>query len=152
MRLDAEHPLNLGLLAYLRRDGRGNRPPVAAPSSVPNADMNCGSHPDIVERVWDQLGGALPPSCRCLVYGNPALVHDKSGVVLALALGTEYALLLPNGCMADADKKEMERARVYKTSGVRLDLGDFGPTWRFGRWNRVEEEWVLEVYLGMEAV
>ncbi len=110
--------------------------------------MGCGSHPDIVERVWDQLSAALPKSCRCLVHGTPALVHDKLGVVLGLTLGTEYALLLPNGRMPDADKKAMERVHVYKTSRVTLDLGDFGPCWRFGRWNREEEEWMQEVYLG----
>jgi hypothetical protein len=39
-----------------------------------------GSHPDVVERLWKQLGPALPEDCR--------------GIVLALGMGTQYGLQL----------------------------------------------------------
>ena len=47
-----------------------------------------------MERVWDQLGAALP-ECRALLGGHPVLAHAGSDVVFAFALGTAYAVWIP---------------------------------------------------------
>jgi hypothetical protein len=56
MWIDTAHPANALLLRHyaLRKS-----PIIAPPSSVSDPYWNCGSHPDVVERVWDQLGSVL---------------------------------------------------------------------------------------------
>lgn len=56
-----------------------NLPAVATPDD-PSRDYyrEAGAHPDIVERLWDQLGKNLPASSKALVFGTPALVHQAS--------------------------------------------------------------------------
>ncbi|MCC6487462.1 MAG: hypothetical protein IT364_08170, partial [Candidatus Hydrogenedentes bacterium] len=94
MKLDTAHPMNRLAIEYFRhREDRSPAPPpLAAPNEHPDPYMGAGSHPDIVERVWDVLGASLPRDCRALVYGTPALVHPAVGVVIALAYGTQYAI------------------------------------------------------------
>jgi hypothetical protein len=63
--------------------GRGPRPAdghplLGTPGSVADVHLRQGSHPDVVQRVWDVLGAALPGPCRCLVLGTPALLDDRS--------------------------------------------------------------------------
>lgn len=57
--------------------------------------MQLGSHPDIVSRIWDELGNSLPLDCKAIVYGNPALVNPQNGIILALGYGTRYAIRIP---------------------------------------------------------
>lgn len=142
--LDEAHPENAVLLAWLARDG--HRTPIARPSSVADAFTQCGSHPDVVERVWDQLGAGLPRAARALVYGRPGLVHERRGLVLALALGTQYALRLPVGVVAEAEGAGLRSVHVYRTVGERVDVGAWGGTWRFGAWVREEAGWVVAVH------
>ena len=54
--------------------------------------MQLGSHPDAVQRVWDNLDGVLPEDCRAIVYGTAVLVDPNSDVVFAMSYGTAYAL------------------------------------------------------------
>ena len=66
------------------------RPPPPLSQTVdqaPHPIFGLGTHPDIVSRLW-ALEGALPQSCRRLVWGFPALVHPRTGVIFALAFGT----------------------------------------------------------------
>lgn len=86
MIIDNVSPMNQGVLEYLGRGAKAGHAVVAAPGSVPDPYLCQGSHPDIVQRVWDDLGGALPAKCRCLVYGTPAIVHDRSGIVMRYAM------------------------------------------------------------------
>ncbi len=151
--LALDHSENRGVLAYLGRPERARFGPIARPSSVPDPYRGCGSHPDIVERVWDDLGRDLPRASRALVYGNPALVHATAGLVLAVALGTQYALRLPRARHDEAARAAMKSVHLYRTSGVTLDLGQWGPSWRFGTWGAREREWLQELYaeLGREV-
>ena len=73
---------NEQVLRYLKRANR-DAPDIAAHDSIPNPYYQCGCHPDIVERVWDQIGAAMPAECRCLVTGMPALVHPAAGRIEA---------------------------------------------------------------------
>src|SRR5437870_12512694 len=99
--VDTQHPANQAVLQSLGRKKEG-RKVIAPPSSVKDPYRGCGSHPEIVERVWDQLGTELPQDCRCLLYRTPALVHPVSGVVLTVSYGTQYCIRLPKGTLAAA--------------------------------------------------
>lgn len=148
--LDLGHPENRGVLAYLGRGERA-RAPIARPSSVPDAYQGCGCHPDVVERVWDGLGRALPRASRALVFGTPALVHVGSGVVLAVGLGTSYALRLPAAALSEPASATLECARTFRTAGQHLDLAPWGPRWRFGAYLAREPAWVGEATLELDA-
>jgi hypothetical protein len=146
-RLDPEHPENRGVLAYLARF-RPDAPPIARPSSVPDPYSGCGSHPDVVEHLWDGLGAGLPRAARALVHGGPALVHPGTGLVVAVTLGTQYALRLPQARLATTT---LAARHVYRTSGDVLELADFGPAWRFGAFGASEREWVAELFAELDA-
>lgn len=126
--VDCEHPANQGVLQSLRR-WKWGRKLIAPPSSV-------GTHPDVLERLWDELGARVPPKCRCLVYGVPALVHDLSGVALAVANGTYYRLRVPRGTAAAA-RRTGARPIVYK---------GFGKGWIWGHFLSAEADWLRAVY------
>jgi len=103
--------------------------------------LSLGSHPDIVERVWDSLSSALSGKSRCIVYGTPALIAPGSGVILALALGTSYALRVTPDAYAEALRRGAETSHAYRTDGVMLDLAKvFGPGWIFGSWRNEEPQ------------
>lgn len=148
-RMEGAHPENRGVLAYLARGERAAAPLVALPSSVPDPIAGCGCHPDVVERLWDVLGAGLPRAARVLVHGTPALVSPRAGVLLAVGLGTSYALRLPREAR-DPEASALERVHVYRTAGVTLDLGAWGPSWRFGRWASAEPAWVVEAAAELE--
>jgi hypothetical protein len=104
-----------------------------------------GTHPDVVNRPWDELNAGLPDDARFLVGHGPALVHAHSGIVLALALGTQYALRLTDDGRDAALAAGAEVVHAFATSGGTLDLGaTFGPGWVFGSWDAREGAWMVE--------
>ena len=146
------HPENRGVLAYLEGGEGRRREPWAVPSSFDDPYLDCGCHPDVVERVWGALGQGLPRSCRALVYGTPALVHDVSGVVLATGLGTQYALRVPALRLEESTRAGLAKRHTYRTIAMTLELADFGPQWRFGAWHASEAAWLRESYDELAAV
>lgn len=163
--LDLEHPVHRGLIAYFRdasnaEDGDGDgdadadsaaAPEAAAPAIAPYEPgprpyLGMGSHPDIVTRVWDVLGAALPQDGRAIVFGAPSLVHAQRGIVLAMSFGTAYLLHLPPAIAAEAI------ARGYKTretwsDGAFTELAEtFGAGWVWGRWLDEEEAWLRAAF------
>jgi hypothetical protein len=141
-----DRPENVGVLDYLGR-GRGlqDLPVGQTPEEVDR--WHLGTHPRIVERLWDALDAALPGSGRCVIYGGPALVHPASGVVLAVGIGTQYALrLLPPDRVLAIDAGA-EVVHTFQTSGGRLDLAaTFGPDWAFGSFDAREPGWLVASY------
>lgn len=144
------HPANRGIIAYLR--GRSPRPagagPQAPPADITNPYYTLGTHPDLVERLWDDLGGMLPKDCRWVLYGAPVLAHHASGVVFGFAGGSHtYALRLPPAERAAAIAAGAATIHHYPAfpelgiEAAKLDLARFGPEWVFGRWLQGEEEW-----------
>ena len=137
---------NAGLIAYLAQYKSSPRPPVALPESIPMVYMNAGSHPDIVSRVWDELGADLPGECRLLVHGTPALVHCASGVVLAAALGTAYALRLPSSAV-EAALAAGAKTTTKWSGGRVLDVQqELGQDWILGSYEKAEVTWCREAY------
>lgn len=139
--LDLRHPENSGVLAWLASRAP-TAPPIQRPSAVPDPEAGAGAHPDVVERLWRQLGQALPRAARALVYGTPALVHPERGVVLAVAIGTTYALRIPPTAFQAAIARGLKRVHRFATVGQTLDLAAFGPSWCFGAWLDSERSWV----------
>src|SRR5437588_533054 len=91
-----DHLANAGALRYLGREWTSpDLPPVRPPAAVSDPYYTLGTHPDIVERLWAGLNKSLPEDCRWVVYRTPALVHPRSGAILAFGIGTGYALWLP---------------------------------------------------------
>ncbi len=127
--------------------------PSASPESVPDIYYNLGTHPDLVERLWDQLTVKLPAEYRWIVYGAPVLVHPSSGIIFAFAGGTHtYALRLPAREREEAlhaGAKRLYEYPAYPGLGIEastLDLDDIGKEWVFGGWFKGEEDWCLAAY------
>ena len=148
MHLDEQHALNQALLDRMRerKSGRAGILPIALPTAHADPYTGAGSHPDIVERVWDALGGSLPADCRALVYGTPALVEPRSGVVIAIAFGTAYALRIPARSIADALAAGCQLEQRWTGGGSTVAREEFGEGWLFGAWAATEKEWVRESY------
>lgn len=149
MRLDYKHPLNKGVLGHLIADRtrlRSTAVPIIVPDQHPDPYMRAGSHPDIVERVWDRLGSSLPVDCRALVYGSPALVHPMEGVVFALAYGTEYAIRIPNDALARAMDLGCATKRTWTGGGEMRIQEEMGMNWLFGCWADEEKQWIARTY------
>lgn len=145
MFVDEAVPANAGVLRY-RRASRGESPIIAAPDSVLAPYERLGSHPDIVERLWDALGAALPRDCRCIVLGTPALVHPETGIVLAVALGTQYGLRLAPDALGDARQAGAKTITRW-SDGAGFDIAAaFGPDWILGGWLPQEAAWCRRAY------
>ena len=142
-----ERAENAGVLRHLSGGWDGTRiGPSASPADVADPYMTLGTHPDVVERLWDELGGCLPEPCRWVVYGRPALVHPRSGIVFGFAGGTHtYALRLPPEERARAVQAGARREHTYG-DGSRLDLDALGDAWVLGAWLAPEPEWCLAAY------
>jgi hypothetical protein len=144
-----DRPENAGVLAYLG-PGRGleHLPVGQAPEGVDR--WHLGTHPDVVGRLWEALDGALPASGRCVIYGGPALVQPTSGIVLAVGIGTQYALRLLPVERALAVEAGAEVVHTFRTSGGTLDLAAaFGPDWVFGTFDDRELEWLAAAWRGL---
>lgn len=140
MNVIVDHPLNAGVVRSLGRKALG-AVSIVASDAVPNPYFRCGSHPEIVERVWDQLGRGLPPASRRILCGTPVLVHPATGVVLAVCYGTSYCLRLSNGVMPVAVQAGYETSHRWG-DGTVTDLSEeFGRDWVFGRWAKEETDW-----------
>jgi hypothetical protein len=145
-----EHPFNAGILRYLEhasRRAKSKKPPSLSPDSVDDPYYKLGTHPELVERLWDEITVKLPVDCRWVVYGVPTLVHPQSGIIFAFAGGTlTYALRLPERERQDALQAGAQRVHTY-SNGSQLDLADIGPEWVFGWWLKGEDEWCLAAFL-----
>jgi len=139
-----EDPRNGGVLRYL---GRGVAPAyVNLVRPGPDTDTwRLGAHPDIVEHLWTRLNGGLPFDARFLVADTAALVDPESALVLAVALGTQYAIRLAGAGLTSAVDAGYETRHEFATVGRTLDLAEaFGPGWVFGRYDDRETEWLAE--------
>jgi hypothetical protein len=137
-------PENEGVLRYL---GQGMDPRDVAVRQAPDEvdRYHLGTHPDVVERIWDHLGNGMPPSARVLVGGGPGLLDPDSGLILAVALGTQYALRLTGRGLAAATEAGFETVHTFHMVNRTLDLpATFGSGWVFGGWDDREAAWLNE--------
>ncbi|MEI7947370.1 MAG: hypothetical protein WCJ02_11770 [bacterium] len=146
MNLDIISPLNQHVLRYLGREEKALKPAIASPASVPDPYLCQGSHPDIVQRVWDELGSGLPQKCRRQVYGTPALVHNRTGIVIAICNGTQYNLRLTAPDFQEAITKGAKTKNRWSTGEEMDSLEVLGLGWIFGGWYTEEKQWCLNTY------
>jgi hypothetical protein len=147
LHIDFEHPVNARVLTLLRSRDPGTRlPPSAAPDEVTDPYYTLGTHPDLVERLWDKLGGILPVDCRWVVYGRPVLAHPQTGIIFGLASGTlVYALRLPELERAEAIANGSKRTHTYSNGSV-LNVEEIGDEWVLGSWLSSEAAYCLAAY------
>lgn len=147
MRVDPTHPANALAIRELRSLAPGARP-VTPAAEAEDPYYECGCHPDVVERLWDHLGKSLPADARCLVYGRPALVQPESGVILAVCMGTSYAMRVPEEQLAAALAAGCTQTHEWgQGSGHVTDLvREYGPDWVFPGGAREQVEWCRQVY------
>jgi len=155
-----DHPANRGVLAYLGDPERLRRSVSEAasredcsPADVSDPYYKLGTHPDLVARLWDELGKVLSADCRRVVFGAPVLVRPDSGVLFAFAGGTHtYALRLPTDVRKAALAAGAMTIHRYPASpelGLEasvLDLRDIGDEWILGGWFVSEPQWCSAAY------
>jgi hypothetical protein len=142
--MEIAQPSNEQVLAYLGRAKR--EAPVHAPwHPGPEGYFRCGCHPDIVERLWEQLGATLPTGSRCFILGVPTLIQPESGVILAIGIGTQYGLRLPGALGAEAIKAGAATQTTWSTGDEMDTRHELGPDWVFGAWLAGEPGWVRQV-------
>jgi hypothetical protein len=135
---------NEGVFAYLSRGGDLSHVPVVRPPADVDT-YRLGAHPDVVEHLWQRLNAALPADGRFLVADTAALVDPGSGLVLAVAIGTRYAIRLVDAGLAAAADDGFETSHEFTTVGRTLDLAaTLGPGWVFGRYDDREGGWLAE--------
>lgn len=159
-RVAFEHPENRGVLAFLGAPSRIRKSlsdarsrPECAPEEVEEPYLRLGTHPELVERLWEELTRDLPRDCRWVVHGAPALVHPESGVIFGFAGGTStYALRLPQPALAEARSAGWQTVHEYPAysylgiAASRLDLAELGPDWILGAGHPAEPSWCLAAY------
>jgi hypothetical protein len=153
MYLDEGHEMNKKVLEYIRTvKKQGDAVLVASWNDVVKPYTNQGSHPEVVERVWDVIGSSLPEDCRCLVYGTPALVHPKTGIILIFCNGTSYCVRLTVQLIKIALSAGAKTYQKWTYSGDMDTQRELGPYWIFGFWNKSEIKWCRKVYKELEQV
>jgi hypothetical protein len=108
--------------------------------------MGQGSHPDMVVRVWDDLGAELPRDCRAQAKGRPVLAHPATDRIIAIAYGTAYALWLTPEDFAAALEAGAKTQRTWTGGSVTELARSAGPGWIWGRWYADEPSWLLRSY------
>jgi hypothetical protein len=144
------HTANEQLVRYLNEQdqmsgSKWTENPSCSPSSVEQPYLRLGAHPNVVTRLWNTFAAALPAQCNWIVYGTPVLVNPNSAVVFACALGTIYALRLPNDARSEALELGLDTVHKY-SDGVVLDLASFGDGWVFGGALNEEQRWCLRAF------
>ncbi len=139
-------PENAGALLYLSHGRPAEESGFGPPS--PEVDRgHLGSNPAVVDRLWEVLNESLPADARWLVFDSAALVHPASGVILAAAIGTQYALRLLPEHRALALAGGAELVHAFRSVGSTLDLqATFGPEWVFGSPDDREPAWIRASY------
>lgn len=138
MNVTLDPEINAKVLSALTK---ADKPALAAPDNVDDPYYGAGCHPDIVERVWDQIGAAYPSGGRCLVYGRPALADPGSRIIVAVGYGTAYCVRIPVAAIPLALHLGATFVRKW-TGGEVTDIqSEFGEGWVFGAWLNQEIEW-----------
>ncbi len=133
-------------LAKIARGPVAPNPPLSQPlEAARDPWMGLGTHPEIIEEMW-ALDDGLPERCRWLVWGGPALVHPRSGVIFARGYGTiGFAVRLP-AAIRDAASPDEATAVVTANPGLRFDIAAAGPEWRFLRHKAPRAAWIRAAY------
>ncbi len=140
--MDIEIPINELILKTLKNQ----HPIFSLPTSNPDPYLNCGCHPDIVSRLWNEINSNLPTDCRGMIYFKPALVDPNTGIIFGLAIGTQYALFLPEELSLLAKQAGLETIYTWSDKTTTNLEQTCGKSWFFGKYLKEEIEWCKKVY------
>jgi len=146
--INVDIPRNSLVLAYLTRLHRKRvpLPIVVRREEVDDPYMRLGAHPEVVQRIWDELGKALPRDCIRVVYSTPALVHPENGTIFVLALGTGYGLRLPPPLVEVAIRRGARISLRYTDRDDMHIHRDLGRDWVLGAWLPAEPRWCAKAF------
>lgn len=147
--VDFDHPANQAILTYLRQTHvkyKAHLPVSTSPHFLKDPYRELGTHPELVERLWDELAEKIPFNCKWIVYGTPVLVNPLSGIIFGFAFGTKtYALRLP-----EKERQEMYAAGAKRhydyNDGSSFDISEVGDDWVLGGWITGERLWCMAAY------
>ena len=132
------------VVAFFASHDRGHFPLEEAAFYPPLEQLT--THPDIIERVWKELGAKLPVECALFVHRTPSLVHHRSGIILAFGWGTAYAIRLPDTLREDALAAGATTVQTW-SGGSQTDISrELGNEWLWGCWSSVEPNWIATSY------
>lgn len=147
--LNTADPANRRVIDFFARHDQRDEP-LDEPAYYPPIER-LTTHPDGIERVWKGLGSKLPAECARFVRGVPCLVHDRSGIVLAFALGTAYAFRLPPPEFAAALSADASAVQKWSGGSVTDLSEDLGPDWLWGKWAaEAESGWIAAAYAAFD--
>ena len=145
--MNVDVPQNRMVLAYLTRPGRPNPlPAVVTPEEVEDPYTRLGAHPEVVQRIWDELGESLPRICRSVVHSAPVLLHPETGTIFVLALGTGYGLRLLPPLVRVAISRGAPISVRYTYGGEMNAHRDLGHDWVLGAWLAAEPRWCVQSF------
>jgi hypothetical protein len=136
---DVQQPANEKVLLSLKRPSERLLSP---PDSGSFSYWNRGCHPDIVERIWQQLAAPLGSESRCLIYGTPSLICPATGLILAVGYGTAYCVRVPIKCQTEAVAAGAKISQQWSGGSTTNIQDEFGSDWFFGAWLKQELAWI----------
>ena len=146
MFIDPNNPANHPVLDALREAAEHARP-LTPMSEAGDPYYEAGSHPDIVEFMWERLSKKFPDECRCLVYGRPSVIQPVSGVVLAVGMGTQYCLRVLHESLDEAASHGCTPMHRWAGGETVTDLsGMYGENWIFGSLGNESIRWFHATY------
>ena len=139
-----QQPTNLGILDCLRHLGRHWKGPLSYHASdTHDPYYQLGTHPDLVEMLWDKFPARIPIDPRWILHGKPVLVHPATSIIFAFATGTHtYAFRIPAELRESAKATHASQHYRYPDGNV-LDLTQYNADWIFGGNIHNEEELCL---------
>ena len=133
---------NHGILGYLAHGGDPSEVTIERPGEGTDR-WRLGAHPDVVAWLWDELNAALPVDGRVLVGATASLVDWQSGSIVAVALGTRYAIRLGGTAWGEAEAAGYASVHYFRTVDRTLDLAaTFGKGWVIGAMDAREPGWL----------
>jgi hypothetical protein len=139
-----DNPQNQGILRCLRDIGCNWRGPRSCPPlEREDPYYYLGTHPDLVEQLWDNFTTSIPVDTRWVLHGRPVLVHPESKVIFAFANGTHtYAFRIPERVREEAVAASARQQYKYPDGSV-FDLANYDEDWIFGGSIRDEDRLCL---------
>lgn len=139
---------NKGVINFLSTNtGRSSAPLAETPAKFDRPWYEgLGTHPELIERLWEEITTDLPKNCKWIVYARPILVHPGTGVIFGFAVGAyKYALWLPPQEYEAA--AEIGLSSIYTDSRKTvIDLKEIGAGWIFGNFKEEERGWCVKAY------
>lgn len=142
-----KNPVNQGILDCLQYLGRNWRGPLSChPSEAHDPYYHLGTHPDLVEKLWDKLTVEIPMDSTWVLHSRPVLVHPETSVIFAFATGTHtYAFRVPESQRDEEIAAQLKQQYRYPDGRI-LDLTQYDSDWIFAGLMAREERLCLTAF------